>query len=133
MQVGNVCKVSAIIVFSLDFIGSIIIAAKTENFMFFLIGFLSSFLFCLVLYALGEIVDQLEISNNNTYQLYKMLKSKEAKDSAPASPSQTSTPSSAPARSVLLSNTGKDSWVCRSCGTRNSNTDMSCRECGKYK
>lgn len=78
MEVGTVCKGTSIILFILDFIGSIVLGNELGgydfNWIVFLYGVIAGFIFCLLIYALGEIIDQLECSNSNTYELYQLLK-----------------------------------------------------------
>lgn len=64
MQIGKVCKISSVILFLLVLVGSIILC---ENFglSFFIYGIVLGFIFCMLLYVMGEIVDKLtEIAEN---------------------------------------------------------------------
>lgn len=78
MNVGTVCKGTSVLLFVLDFIGSIVLGNTFGdldfNWSVFLYGIIVGFIFCLLIYALGEIINQLEISNNNSYELYLLLK-----------------------------------------------------------
>ena len=66
MEVGKICKTSAIILFVLDVIGAISLG-EDLGFTFFLYGIIAGFIFCISLYALGEIVERLtEIAQNTT-------------------------------------------------------------------
>ena len=86
MGIGKVCKGTSIVLFILDFIGSIVLgntfsipgdysfSDPSFNWTIFLCGVITGFIFCLLIYALGEIIDQLVYSNSYTYELYQLLK-----------------------------------------------------------
>ncbi len=75
-QVGHVCKVTSIILSILTFIGSIVIGAiVTYTFVFwvFLVSWVGGTLFvCAPFYLVGEIIDQLERSNDHLYALRQL-------------------------------------------------------------
>ena len=71
-QVGHVCKVTSIILSILTFIGSIVIAASVA-FWVFLVSWVGGTLFvCAPFYLVGEIIDQLERSNDHLYALRRL-------------------------------------------------------------
>ena len=63
---GMLCKILAVVVL----VGGIILGFKAET---LLLGIFGGLVSCLVLYAFGEIVDQLSCLNSNVYELYQML------------------------------------------------------------
>ena len=64
-DMGQICKGTALILMALGFIGSWHIG-RVFGAGFFLFGFVSELVFCMCLYALGEIVDKLtEIAENS--------------------------------------------------------------------
>ena len=118
MEVGALCKGTSIVLFILDFIGSIVLGNELGGYDFnwtiFLYGIIVGFVFCLLIYALGEIIDQLECSNSNTYELYKLLekiKQKEDKPESPKASSSYSTPT--------VKKAADGDWICKKCGTKN--------------
>lgn len=73
-MVGKICKWVSAILLILEAIGSVVLAFVLESFFVFLAGLLGGFIFALLLYVLGEIIDLLEVSNGNTYEIYQLLK-----------------------------------------------------------
>ena len=128
---GKVCKGSAIVVFILGIIGSIVLGNELGydfNWSVFLYGIIASFLFCLFLYSIGEIIDQLETSNSNIYELYQLLKKIVPKEEKKTEPKKSYLISSAP---TVKKTTG--GWVCDKCGTKNDGSAQFCKDCGTYK
>jgi hypothetical protein len=64
-RVASTLKNTAIIGGILSFIGWIIIGVDTDSFQITLYGWVGTFVSCLLLFAIGEIISQLSISNNN--------------------------------------------------------------------
>lgn len=122
--VAKTCKVSSVILFILSFIGGIILA-KDEfgDFLFssFLYIIIGAFFFCLILFAVGEIIAQLEISNATTYAIYE--KGLELKKGKMLEGSQTS-----PTVSKV-----EDGWICNKCKMKNATGSMVCKDCGQYR
>lgn len=129
---SSICKFTSVSVFILCFIASIVLGNKLGedgfNWMLFLYVNISSWLFCVVLYALGEIVNQLQISNSNMKEVYYLLNKKSSKEvvkennkSYPAPPVST------------IKNVSKSDWICSKCGTKNSYNTAFCKDCGQYK
>ena len=80
MQTGKVCKISAVVLFVLDFIGSMELGDEF-GFTVFLYGIIAGFIFCISLYALGEIVEKLvEIAENTTPITYSAEQKKQIKN-----------------------------------------------------
>lgn len=102
MKVGKVCKATSIVLFILSVVGSILLA-KEIGYGSFSWGLLVSviaisFIFCLVLYALGEIVEWLEGVTSNTYEILQTLKKTESQSPVASSASKSSPGSSTPSR-----------------------------------
>ena len=118
MKVGKVCKGTSIVLFILDFIGSIVLgntfaipgdysfSDPSFNWTIFLYSVIAGFIFCLLIYALAEIIDQLEYSNSNSRKLYDLLKDKDIK--TPVYISQPTKKTKEPQKS-------EHKWLCNSC------------------
>lgn len=121
-MIGSVCKVSAIILCVLALLFSLF---SGMTFGGILVTMLSAFLYGLLLYAVGEIAEQLTFSNQNTYELYHLLKRlvpPEEKDTSHPIP---------PAPNVKR--TADGGWICKKCDTINDGNKSFCRDCGTYK
>ena len=133
MEVGKVCKGTSIVLFILDFIGSIVLGNELGgydfNWIVFLYGVIAGFIFCLLIYALGEIIDQLECSNSNTYELYQLLKKMAPEEEKKTEPQKSYLTSSTP----TVKKTADGGWVCKKCGTKNDSSAQFCKDCGTYK
>lgn len=117
--VAKVCKGTAIILFILGAIGSFILGnsiGKALMFGGFSIFYLSltfllgCFLFCILLYAVGTIVEKLTNIDYYTQLSYETQYEK-PKDTSPYS----------------------GGWVCKKCGKRNHQNSVACSECGEMK
>ena len=136
MKVSSVCKTTAGGLFILGFLSAISTAKDLGEFfdgefswgIFFFIA-LSTFVFCLLIYAIGEIVEKLHTANNNTYAIYNLLQ-KTADNGTANAASQKSvyTPTASSAQKPVNS-----SWVCKHCSARNDATALFCKNCGTYK
>ncbi len=131
MKAGEACKVISVILFILDFIGAIAWGGSTGSFMLFLYLALGGFLFCLLLYTLGEIAEQLGNVNDNTYEIARMLRKITLPDSK-LSPARTGALSSY-AQSAPIKKEADGSWICKKCSTRNESTAQFCKDCGTYR
>ena len=133
MQVGKVCKGTSIVLFILDFIGSIVLGNELGgydfNWVVFLYGVIAGFIFCLLIYALGEVIDQLECSNSNTYALYQLLKKIAPEEEKKTEPKKSYLTSSTP----TVQKTADGGWVCKKCNTKNDSGAQFCKDCGTYK
>ena len=133
MEVGKVCKGTSIVLFILDFIGSIVLGNELGgydfNWVVFLYGVIAGFIFCLLIYALGEIIDQLECSNSNTYELYQLLKKMAPEEEKKTEPKKSYLTPSTP----TVKKTADGGWVCKKCGTKNDSSAQFCKDCGTYK
>lgn len=135
MKVGKVCKGTSIVLFILDFIGSISLgntfafSRHSFNWNVFLYGVIAGFIFCLLIYALGEIIDQLECSNSNTCELYQLL----AKDVPQAKKKTETNKSYFKSSASTIRKTADGDWLCEKCNTMNDSTAQFCKGCGQYK
>ena len=133
MEVGKVCKGTSIILFILDFIGSIVLGNELGRYDFnwgvFFYGIVVGFIFCLLIYAIGEIIDQFERLNTNTYNLYHLLKKIAPKEEKKTEPKKSYFSSSA----TNVQKTADGGWICKKCGSKNGSTDRFCMGCGAYK
>lgn len=125
--VSKVCKISSIIVGILCFIGGIVIGkvfgGRDFDFISMITVWVSSFLFCLFLYAIGELIDLLVAANNNLIVLAEQQEELASRSSAPTAPTS---PSASPAPA-------SGDWVCKKCGARNKADNRFCKECDTYK
>lgn len=111
MKIADICKGTSIILFFLSLIGSIILWIKFESIFVFLCVAVVSFIECLLIYALGEIIEQLECSNGNTYELYQLLKKlvpDEEKNGV----------SKAASASNIIKTAEGDGWICKKCAAK---------------
>ena len=99
------------------------------GFIYIVIGPLASWASSFVLYGLGEIINQLEYSNSNTYNLYQLLKKIAPKDEKKIEPQKSNLTSSAP----TVQKTATDGWVCKKCSAKNDSCAQFCKDCGTYK
>lgn len=70
-KVGQICIVSSIIIFILAFLGSFTFCKNTYgelNLALASVVWIGSFIFCLLLFAVGEIINLLDGIENNTYK-----------------------------------------------------------------
>lgn len=132
MKVGEACKVISVILFILDFIGAMAWGGSTGSFMLFLYLALAGFIFCLLIYTLGEIAEQLGKVNYNTSRIagtLSHLASIEQKTSGNSTPS----PHVQPTVKRPVKREEDGSWICRKCSTRNESTAQFCKDCGTYR
>lgn len=124
MKIGKICKGAAVMLFLLEFIGSVVLGNELGvydfNWIVFLYGVACGFVFCLGIYALGEIINQLEYSNSNAEKLYDLLNSADIKRGKNAS-------QTAENREKTQGTTHK--WLCNYCGNLTDKTP--CAHCGK--
>ena len=70
MDKANGWQMSAIIIGLVGVLGSIIYAIKIENLIVAIVGILSVFILCMVIYGIGTLIEQndiiIEILNKNT-------------------------------------------------------------------
>ena len=139
MQVGKVCKTTAVVLFVLAVAASLVIDIALEGCSaIFFGGSAGAFIYCLLIYAIGEIIDQLKYSNELSDGIYELLRKKESKEgSASTTPSKSysisSYPTVADTVSNLVNNTNKTGWRCSKCQTLNDSHAQFCKDCGEYK
>lgn len=125
--VSKVCKISSIIVGILCFIGGIVIGkvfgGRDFDFVSMITVWVSSFLFCLFLYAIGELIDLLVAANNNLIVLAEQQEELASRSSAPTAPTS---PSASPAPA-------SGDWVCKKAARAIRPTTDSARSCDTYK
>lgn len=119
---GTVCKATAIILLILDFIGSVtlgnIFGKYDFNWEVFFYGVITGFVFCLLIYAVGEIIAQLEKCNDNSKKIIELLKSENiCKPAAKIQIAETHAPigNNSIAENAVKPNVGHK-WLCNSCG-----------------
>lgn len=123
---GLIWKFSAIIVFIINFISTIKLGLSGLEFIALLLG---CYIFCLLLYGVGEIIDRLGSINSDAYylrDLYYLLKKvvpeeKKEMEKAPPKPS------------INVRKTISGGWRCNKCGTENESSSRFCKDCGEYK
>lgn len=135
VTVGKVCKVSAIVMFILDFIGSITLGRSLGYYDFnwgiFFSGIVVGFIFCMLIYAIGEIIDCLDNINTETLLMRKALEKLSNEDNDNENQS-----TDTKRHSIFESTTSIDlsgTWTCEKCGSHNPSTSRVCKGCGEYK
>ena len=133
MRVGKICKATSIVLFILNFIGSIVLGNTfaipkdysfgdpSFNLTIFLYSVIMGFIFCLLLYALGEIIDQLEYLNSNSKKIFDSLKAINIVIPDNTLNNQT-------AETTRESQKSEHMWVCNSCGKLRDKSP--CPNCG---
>ncbi len=96
------------------------------------VGVLISWVSSFSLYGYGEMLTQLQISTDHTYEIYKMLKAQESTGKENTSQEKTSQTDSKNSPRPVLRKTSGD-WVCANCGTKNDSSAQFCKDCGEYK
>ncbi len=121
---SKVCKVTAIVFFVLSVIAAVIQLLSSQFGLYsFIYTIVVGFIFSLFFYAIGEIIEQLEVSNSNTYELYKLIKNAEQKKG------NNITASAPPAPKLNYD----VEWECKNCGTKNAKDARFCRNCGEHR
>lgn len=81
MTTGDFYKGTAWVLFIVSFIGAILVTASSGlGFSAFFSFVLSVFVLCLIIYALGAIIENLEWIYSNTYHLYRQCAKKDESD-----------------------------------------------------
>ena len=129
---GFIFKGLSIVLLILDFIGSIFLGNELGGSVFF-IALLSGAIFCLVLYAIGAILDEIAALRSDVAFIARMVDKRLPQEQKvqEQKPSQQSYFSKA-IHSNAVSGTG-GAWICKSCSTKNESTARFCKGCGKYK
>lgn len=145
MNVGKVCKVTAIILFIIDFIMAFVLEDALYylfgDFVAFFVCVGSGFVSCLLIYAIGEIIDQLVCSNNNTEKIYSLLEARTPKRELTEKQTKKIINETSVSHIVSqLANNGVSngvsngsSWICKNCQSENKSSDRFCKSCGEYK
>ena len=111
---ANLCKIFSVVLFVL----SVILTFVCENLIF-----LGTAVICVIIYALGSIIERLEYLNDNTVELYKLIEKLVPKEEKPEK-------APLPAK---VKRTEDGNWICRKCGAENNENTQFCKECGEYK
>ena len=79
MEVGKGVKAISVVLFIIELIGFIAVSVKdVDGYYFdwrlFLPCILFALAFSVIIFALGEIIEQLDCSNNNTYSIHDSMK-----------------------------------------------------------
>jgi len=65
----DVCIITAMMIFMLSLVGGVMLGSEMGSFIVTLYVAISSFLFCMLIFVVGEIINQLAIANYNTNSL----------------------------------------------------------------
>lgn len=124
-EVADVCKITAVVLGILIVIFGIVkgvqIAQDMDSVLMFfgvLLGtVVSAFLAWLLFYALGELIEQVSLANQNIVAVYDIVDK------------ETGLREKRDAEQTLA----RGGWTCEKCGTLNEGVSMSCKNCGEYK
>ncbi len=107
---ANLCKIFSLVVFVL----SVILVFVCENFIF-----LGTTVICIIIYALGSIIERLEYLNDNTVALYRLVEKLVPKEDKTVPP--------------VVKRKVPGDWLCQKCGAENNENAQFCKDCGEYK
>ena len=128
MSIGSICKKTAVILFILDVLISLYLGIGLGNLLIILFGIFGAFVFCLLIYGVGEIIDILEEINENTSGIFAYIKKNVPENKGKEMKKESSaTYFSAPVK------TADGGWICKKCGTKNESSTQYCKDCGEYK
>lgn len=135
---GTACKIVAGIILFLGLVGSFAIASTGGEFDFgVFLGFFSAIgVFCLQLFALGEIVDYLASIHERETEIVSQLCAAMQKNAAPAYQTveaASSAPPTAQSTTIRTANgevTPEGDIICSACGRRQKADRTVCWECG---
>ena len=132
-KVATTCKATAIIMFIITVITSIIIGASSRmnynsgsSITLLVSGFISS----LLIFALGELIELLDNIRTNTYELLD-LNRREIIDRD--KDERQSTSAYASSRTSPIKKTSEGNWICIECEVENKASLIQCKGCGKYR
>ena len=144
--IGKTCKIAAIVILFIGLIGSLVIAQPSElarafgnggfNFSLFLGSFGIVGVFCMQLFALGEIVDYLASIHERETEIVSQLCAAMQKDAVSAYQTVEAASSAPPtAQSTTIHTahgevTPEGDIICSACGRRQKADRTVCWECG---
>ena len=108
-----------VIMFDDDFLLGILIAA---------IGALLSWISSFTLYGFGQLIENSEIANGNTYEIYQLLKK-----SLPEKEKEDEKKTVSPTVPTSYNKSSTDCWYCKECDSRNEANARFCKSCGTFK
>ncbi len=102
------------------------------------LGACASWVGTFLLYGFGEIIENLEVLNNNTYEIHALINMLGSGDTHKTGEKDTyvnkTTPTSPPTPSIpRVQPIFTGGWYCTKCGAKNDGTAQFCSECGEYK
>ena len=133
-NVGGKIKALSIILSIVGTLGLIIygLFLMSESFvvgvLVIILGSLYVWICSLFICGYGEIIEQLETSNINTYEIYQLLKK-----IAPDAEKEEVKPSYLTPLPQKVKKTNSGGWVCSKCSSENEVNSQFCKECGTYK
>ena len=125
---GGIFKSISIVLFNLCFIGSFILAFKFEAGRWIIYGLIAGFISFLPIYILGEIAEQLEKNNKNTYELCELLREMKQREENKGELQGYYNP---PAPKINRTSGGN--WICNKCNTENEKNSLICKCCETYR
>ena len=127
-MVSKIWKGIAIVTACANIILFFIMGILAGNFWLIPLGIVVGFFSALGSYTIGEVVEQLEISNHNTYEIHRLLKRIAPEEEKVEKRSYFSAPSAPVAK-----RTSDGGWICKKCQHKNDANVISCANCGEYK
>lgn len=115
-------KTASFILFVVMILFAMISGIWSEGIGYAIISILGSCVICIIIYALGEIIEQLEISNENIYSTYRLLEKLMPEEEIKYAP---------PVPDIKKTSSG--GWICKKCNAENESVSQYCKECGEYK
>lgn len=132
-KTARLCKTTAVIIWILGCVASIVLAKDSFNFKAFIqvlvTSLLSVFILGLLIYAIGEIIQLLQDQKDRLPHVSTHTAVIENNKSGLISNNHSNLLDSANKEQRLY---GKD-WECRECKTLNPSTALYCKDCGTYR
>lgn len=139
-NIGGKIKTLAQVVCWIGIICSVIFGfifgAEADSFLvgllIIVLGSLTAWTSSFTLYGFGELIENSEIANSNTYEIHKLL-TRIAPEEKKEPVKETKTSYFSSVATSTVKRTPNGGWICKKCGTKNDSSAQFCKDCGTYK